>query len=377
MRVIARMNIGGPAVQVAGLARGLDETRFDHRTYVGRVGPDEEDHVALRDPDLDVRTIEGLGRSPRAMADGRAFAALLREMRSFRPHIVHTHTAKAGLLGRAAARACGIPTVHTFHGHLLTGYFRPSTTRAITTVERAQARSTAKLLAVGAQVRDELLAAGIGRPDQYAVVPPGVSLPDPPLRSLARELLGIPADASVLSFVGRLEPVKRPDRMLDVLRRLTASGLQVTVLVSGSGSLRGSVEAAAAGDPNVRFLGWRPDVEVVHAASDLALLTSDNEGMPVSLIEAAFCGVPAVATDVGSVREVVVDGSTGRVVPADPAALVGAVEQLLSDPTARASAGEAARERARRRFSTERLVADVERVYDEVLDAQRARRGRR
>ncbi|MDT7539995.1 MAG: hypothetical protein QOI82_3580, partial [Actinomycetota bacterium] len=171
LRVIARMNVGGPALQVTALTLELDPARFEHRLLTGSVGPDEADYVELRAPGLPLTRVAGLGRSPRPLDDLRALRALIRHMRDFRPDIVHTHTAKAGVLGRVAARIARVPaTVHTFHGHLLHGYFSTAVTRLVILTERALARRTDRLVAVGAQVRDELLAAGIGTPAQYAVV---------------------------------------------------------------------------------------------------------------------------------------------------------------------------------------------------------------
>lgn len=365
--MIARMNVGGPALLVAGLSEGIDQDRFDHRLYVGHVGPDEGDHLALRASDLPFRRIEGLGRSPDPLADVRALRDLVKEMRSFRPHVVHTHTAKAGMLGRLAARLSGVPsTVHTFHGHLLHGYFRPLVSRGVTGAERVQARYTTRLIAVGRQVRDDLLAAGVGRPEQYLVVPPGITIAAPPARLTARATLGLAGSELVVSFVARLTSVKRPDRAIDVARRILAIRDDVTFLICGEGQLLDELRAEASDLERVRFLGWRADVETVYAASDLVLLTSDNEGMPVSLIEAAMCGIPAVATDVGSVREVVLDGRTGVVVPPDTEAITQAVLRLLGNPVERARLGTAAGEHARSEFSRDRLVSEMENLYEEL-----------
>lgn len=370
MRVIARMNVGGPALQVAGLVEGIDPDRFDQRLYVGHVAPDEGDHLALRAPDLPFQRIEGLGRSPSPLADARALRDLVQEMRRFRPDVVHTHTAKAGVLGRVAARLCGVPiTVHTFHGHLLHGYFRPLVTRGVTQVERLQARHTTRLLAVGEQVRDDLLSAGVGSPEQYVVVPPGITISAPPTRAAARAALGLGEADRVVSFVARLTSVKQPGRVIEVARRIAAVRQNVTFVICGAGDLFEDLKADAAACERVRFLGWRADVETVYAASDLVMLTSDNEGMPVSLIEASMCGVPAVATDVGSVREVVLDGRTGFVVPLDLEAITQAVLRLIDDPVTRERMGRAAAAHACAQFSRDRLVSDMEHLYEELDQA--------
>lgn len=368
LRIIARMNVGGPALQVVGLQEGLDRRRFEVRLLAGSVGPGEADYVDIRAPGTNVVRVDGLGRAPKPWDDSRAFAALLRELRRFRPHIVHTHTAKAGVLGRLAARTTRTPaTVHTFHGHLLRGYFSPTMTRALVSTERALARSTSRLVSVGRRVRDDLLAAGVGRPEQYVVVAPGVRLPAIPDRDSARRILSLPSGAPVVAFVGRLTQVKRPDRLGDLFTLVGERRPDSVFVVVGEGELLGELRARTTmlGD-RVRFLGWRTDVETVLAAADLIVLTSDNEGMPVSLIEAAMAGRPAVTPDVGSAGEVVLDGRTGLLCSTSAADLARAVERLLDDEDLRQRMGCDAREHAQASFGVRRLVEDHERLYEEL-----------
>ena len=368
LRVIARLNVGGPALQATVLSRGLDRERFEQRLLAGRVGAGEGDYVTLRASDLPVQQIDGLGRDPRPWSDGHAFAAISRAIRDHRPHIVHTHTSKAGVLGRLAAWRRRVPaTVHTFHGHHLVGYFSPAVTRAVVEAERRLARRTTRLVAVGAQVRDDLLAAGIGRPEQFSVVAPGVELPTPPDRAAARAALDIPDDRPVVCFVARLTRVKRPDRFADAVLDVARRHPSLVVLVAGEGEeLEDLRRRLAPLGRSARFLGWREDVEVVYAASDVAVLTSDNEGMPVSLIEAQHCGVPAVTTRVGSAGEVVVDGVTGLVTAVSADAVADAVDRLLRDPQLRARMSTAARERAAAQFGAGRLVADITALYESI-----------
>ena len=216
LRVIDRLNVGGPALQATVLSRGLDPARFDQRLLAGAVGPEEGDYAALRAPDLQAEPVVGLGREPHAGRDLRALYEISRVVREFRPDIVHTHKAKAGVLGRTAAWTHRVPaTIHTFHGHLLTGYFSPAKTRVVVNVERTFARHTTRLVAVGTQVREELLEARIGRRSQYVVVPPGTGFPSVPDRDDARRHFSLPLDVPVVTFVGRLTPVKRPERFVD------------------------------------------------------------------------------------------------------------------------------------------------------------------
>jgi glycosyltransferase involved in cell wall biosynthesis len=369
LRVIARMNVGGPALQVTGLTERLDPERFDHRVLVGFVGDDEEDYLDLRAPHLAVTRVPGLGRSPRIDGDVRAFTTLVREMRAFRPDIVHTHTAKAGVLGRLAAEVARVPArVHTFHGHLLHGYFSPTVTRGVVAVERALAHRTTRLVAVGAQVRDDLLGARIGRASQYVVVPPGIALPPAPERAAARVALDLPTDAPVVVFVARLTAVKRPDRFIAMARLVSADHPDARFVVAGEGTLLADMQrdALPLGD-RVRFLGWRSDVEVLYAAADVVVLTSDNEGMPVSLIEAASVGRPAVTTDVGSASEVVLDGETGFVTDDAPDSIAAAVGRLLDDAELRDRMGAAAGLHAQQRFGQQRLVDDTASLYEAIV----------
>lgn len=373
VQVIARLNVGGPAALVLAVASGLDPDRYESVVLHGEVDEGEADWRDIRDGSSLVRPVAGLGRAVRAGDDARAMAVLVRELRRLRPDIVHTHTAKAGALGRTAARLATRNgrrprIVHTFHGHVLHGYFRPTVRRGIVTVERQLARGTDRIITVGSPVRDDLLAAGIGRPEQYAVVPPGVDpLPTVPA-SEARRSLGIPENRPVVAFVGRLTRIKRPDRAVRALQAIREQGIDAHLLIAGDGDLRSAVEqqAAALGDA-VTFLGWVSDIGRVLSAADVIVLTSDNEGMPVTLVEAAHAGVPAVATDVGGVAEVVANGTTGLVVAPTAAAVGEGLAALLRDPPRRARMGDAAVRFAGDRFSTRSMVAAHTALYAEVL----------
>ncbi|MGQ0743213.1 MAG: glycosyltransferase [Acidimicrobiales bacterium] len=377
LRIIARMNVGGPALQVETLQRGLATHGIESRLLVGQVGPGEEEWANLRssNQDLVARVVPGLGREPNAGGDVRALGVLMAEIRRFRPHIVHTHTAKAGMLGRLAAGLCRVPaTVHTFHGHLLTGYFSAAVTRAITVSERIMAPGTDRLVAVGARVRDELLEAGVGRPAQYRVVAPGVVLPPAPDRVRARLDLGLPEVGPAVGLVARLTQVKRPDRFVDMARAVAVAHPDAVFIVAGDGPLAPVLKSAAQEfDGRLRLLGWQSDLARAYAACDLVVLTSDNEGMPVSLIEAAHAGRPAVTTDVGGAAEVVEHGVTGLVVEPDAQALAKAVTTLLADPTRRHAMGRAAQARAATLFTPDRLVADHVSLYRELVAAAHER----
>jgi glycosyltransferase involved in cell wall biosynthesis len=375
-RVIARTNVGGPSLQITALMRGLDAERFPQDLFRGVVDPGEADYLELRAPDVRSTVVPGLGRSVKPLDDVRAFVFLVRELRRLRPTIVHTHTAKGGVLGRLAAVVTRVPIrVHTFHGHLLRGYFSPTVTRAVVAVERGLRPVTTWGVAVGDEVRQDLMDARILASGNSSVVAPGVVDPGEVNRAAARRTLGLADDARVVSFVGRLTTIKRTERFVALARELQDEVADALFVIIGDGPHREGLEASAADLTNLRFLGWQSDMSQVYAASDLVVLTSDNEGMPVALIEAAMQGVPAVSTDVGAVRQVVDDGTSGMLTAVgDAEALREATRSLLDDDERRRRMGEAARERARRLFGEQRLVADYQALYERLAAADETTR---
>jgi glycosyltransferase involved in cell wall biosynthesis len=289
-----------------------------------------------------------------------------------RPDIVHTHLSKAGTLGRLAARRAGVKVLmHTYHGHVLEGYFSPAASRAFREVERRLARITDVLIAISPEVRDELIEAGIGHPSQWVVVPLGLELDGLLASELgaaeARSRLGLSGDGPVVGIVGRLAPVKDHETFFQAIARLVARYPEIRVIVAGDGPLRSELERGAKellGD-RVLFLGWVNDLEALYAALDVVVLTSKNEGTPVALIEAGAAQRPSVATDVGGVPNVVRDGATGLVVAAGSAqAASEAIDKLLADPHLRQEMGREAREWVRDRFSLHRLVDEMADLYD-------------
>jgi glycosyltransferase involved in cell wall biosynthesis len=369
LRVIARMNVGGPAWQVSVLTRGLNNSDFTTQLVCGEISEGEADFLALRDPGLEVTRVSSLGRGLSAFDDVRSFIALVRIIRDFKPDVVHTHTAKAGTLGRIAAVLMRVPVrVHTFHGHVLHGYFSPLVTRVFVGIERALARFTHAIVSVGSQVRDDLLAVGIGSPEKYTVIAPGVARGETVSSDAARKSLGLDPEAHVALFIGRLTHIKRADRLLEAFELVLEKVPSAVLLMAGEGELFESTKALGAhlGD-SVRFLGWRSDLAVLFSAADVAVLTSDNEGMPVTLIEASMAGVPCVTTDVGSAREVVLDNETGFVVPPDSVAIAQALVTLFANEQLRNEMGAAATRHTMANFSSTRLVKDHVDLYRRLI----------
>jgi glycosyltransferase involved in cell wall biosynthesis len=365
------MNVGGPAVQISGLMRGLDLELFDQRLITGFCDDDEADYLETQAQDVSVTRIPGLGRALNLRDDSKAIPGLIRQISHFKPDIIHTHTAKAGVLGRIAAKSSfsQAKLVHTYHGHLLHGYFSPRKTQLVRGLESFLARGTDRLVAVGPQVRDDLLAAEIGHAEQYVIIPPGLRLAVIPERIEARLALGLPPQGPVVSFIGRLTGIKRVDRFADAVAIVAKMNPEIRFLVAGSGDQESALaDQVERQNLAVTLLGWRSDIETILGASDLLVLTSDNEGTPLSLIQAALAGIPVVATNVGSVKDVVLDGTTGILCSKDPSEIAEAILKLVSDPELSQRMGTTAKEFAEARFGVSRLVDDHQDLYHDLMN---------
>jgi glycosyltransferase involved in cell wall biosynthesis len=383
VRVIARLNIGGPAIQAITLTHLLDSRGYTTTLVRGREEPDEGNMDYLAE-DLGVRPhlIEWLRRKP-GLYDVRALVELMRTMRAERPDIVHTHAAKGGTLGRLAALlvARRAVLVHTFHGHSLSRYFLPMQARLYAWIERILAKRTQCLIAVSEEVRDELVELGVAPADRIEVVRLGFDLSHftpadderDRRRAAVREELGVEEHERVVTLIARLVPIKRVDRFLRVARMLSAHE-DVRFVVVGDGELREELQRSQAahslGD-RLTWMGFRRDVADVCFASDIVVLTSDSEGTPVSLIEAQACGVPVVGTAVGGVATVVEDGRTGFVVErVHEDHFAEKIATLLEDPDRAQAMGMAGRERVTATFSLDRLVDDLDGLYRTLLRAR-------
>jgi glycosyltransferase involved in cell wall biosynthesis len=401
LRVIGRLNMGGPAHQ-AGLLSGRRFHPERYRTLLvhGSLAPGEASLAGIAEEEgATMRFLPEMRQSVRPPRDAWALSGLIRVARAFGPDVVHTHTAKAGFLGRQAALAVRPRplVVHTFHGHVLEGYFGPAKSRLYLELERAMARVSDRLVGVSRATVDDLVRLGVAPREKFRVLPLGLDLDrlaDIPRssfhphgggnddrgagpRAAARRELGLGEDEVLLAFVGRFAPIKRLDLLLEAFARARAGEPRLRLAVVGDGDERASLERRASElgvAADARFLGYRRELRPVFAAADLAVLCSDNEGTPVSLIEAAAAGLPAVATDVGGVGEVVSEGTGILVPPDDPQALADAIQAMATDPNRRQAAGLAARDRAISKYSAERLIADVDSLYRELLSTSLTRR---
>ena len=383
LRVIARMNVGGPAYHVSLLSGRMDQRRFPTLLVSGRVASGEasSDDLAERYGARRVH-VEHLTPELEPADDLRALREVGRIARAFRPHLVHTHTAKAGFIGRLAAEVCGPPrpiVVHTYHGHVLEGYFSRPVTGFYRFLERAMARRSDRLIGVSTATVDDLVRLGVADRAKFEVVPLGLDLDGflalaPEATGRFRDELGLGPRDVLATFVGRLVPIKRLDVMLRAVAHARAGGAPLTLAVVGDGDLRGELQALAASlgcAQAVRFLGYRRDLTDIVAGTDIALLTSDNEGTPVALIEAGAGARPMVATRAGGVPDVVVPGTGLLAERGDHGGIARALVELSGDPARRRAMGERARAHVAGRYRYESLLQNMTDLYERLV-AERA-----
>ena len=386
--MIARLNVGGPARHVLLLNDALTQKGYDTLLVHGSLGPGEAsfEHLAV-ERGLQTCKIVSLGRRIQPARDLRAFIELVRLLFAEDPDVVHTHTAKAGALGRVAAaiynatrqRARRCVVVHTFHGHVLTGYFASTATSLVRLAERLLARLTDCVIAISPTQERELVDRfRISSDEQTVMIPLGLDLSPLPgdiSREAARRRLDVDVNAFGVGYVGRFVPVKDVETLVRAFSRVAHALPRAVLLLVGDGPTRPHVERLAE-QLNVRhkveLIGWRNDLVEVYAAMNVCCLSSLNEGTPVALIEAMAAKRPVVATRVGGVIDIVEDGRTGILVePRDPVAMADAILRLASDPAGCERMGELGRASVITRFSVDRLAQDVHSTYLAQLTRKR------
>ena len=390
LRVITRLNGGGPARHVVVLDRGLRGRGHETRLVYGSLAPGDAslEHLAVA-AGLPTTHIRALGRRVNPISDLLAFSRLLRLVFREAPDVVHTHTAKAGTLGRVAAglfnmtrprrRRCLV--VHTFHGHVLTGYFGPTMNVAVRLAERTLARITDRVVTISPAIRRDIVTRfAIAAAARTTVVPLGLDLEhlarlDPQAPNLRRQL-GIPERALVVGYVGRFVPIKDLATLVHAFALVAAQRPDAVLLLVGDGPLRaeiGALVATLALQKQVHLAGWIEDLAPLYATIDICALSSLNEGTPVALIEAMAAAKAVVATRVGGVADVVEHERTGLLVPPENRkALADAILRLAGTPDERLRMGAAGREAVAARFSPERLVDDIDTLYRDALAQKRS-----
>ncbi len=349
LHVIARMNVGGTAAYISTLLSGMGAKysgEVENLLVIGNVPPGEiEDGVVAT---LAVRRITSLSRAINFSADRTAWKELQVIISDFKPDVIHSHTFKAGLLTRIGQPRAIL--VHTFHGHhLYDPEFGVMKRSLLNIIERRLAPKCAKIVTIGEKVAAELLAVGIGEASQYISIAPGIDPVKVSERDGARKTLGISTNKIVVAWLGRFTTVKRPDRVLEIAKKLP----DFDFLMAGGGELLDDISAKAGA--NLHVLGWQAK-EDIWAVADIALCTSDSEGMPLSIIEAQMAGIPVVSTNVGSISEIVVDGISGKLCSEDNDDLARGITYVADELSRSGAMKSAAKSHAMEKFSKSEMV---------------------
>jgi len=389
VRIIGRMNGGGPARQVAYLHRALRGS-FATTLVVGSIERGEQDMRYLLQDSLGVVEIPSMSRSVKVWSDLASLIRITRLLLREKPDIVHTHTAKAGMLGRVAAMLAGVPVrVHTYHGNVFHGYFGGATTRLVIAAERMLNRFTTRVIAISESQAEELAQQfRVARREQIAIVRNGFDLGAladlDHERCEVRRGLQVNDEELLVVWAGRLVSIKNVPLLLEVIR-LASRLPKVKFLVAGDGPLRQEIVEASHAWGNIHFVGWREDMKPILAASDIVMLTSRNEGTPAFLIEAMAAGKPFVSTAVGGVVDLARQpfkeisshcrqAANGFLTSPDPEVILFCIEMLGNSPDLAREMGAAGRSFALENYRQERLANEMTELYQKLLAPPGARK---
>jgi len=380
MRIIARLNIGGPAIHVTLLTEKLNAPDYESVLVCGNIDEDEGDmRYFAEQHGVTPLIMPELGRSLHPIRDLNTIRKLVRLMRQLKPDVVHTHTAKAGFVGRIAARIAGVPViVHTFHGHVFQGYFNPLLTRVFILLEQITARMSDTVITLTEGLRRELADTyRVTRRSRITVLPLGLDLQAfagvPRKSGTFRREHEIPSNVPLIGIVGRIVPIKNHDLFLRAAVKVKAALPEAYFVIVGDGELRAEIEATAAAlglSACTTFTGWVREVAAVYSDLDALVISSRNEGTPVSVIEALAARCPVVTTAVGGLPDLLDQGALGALVPSDDAdALAQAILTAIKTPpdTQRAQA------LMLDRYGIDRLVKDLDGLYRGLLAKKRRR----
>lgn len=375
------MNFGGPARHVLALHKHLSRDRFDTLLIAGSSGEREGDLLDVSQERSRVRRLATLRREILPLSDAVTLLALIRTFRQFRPHVVHTHMAKAGLLGRLAARLAGVPIVlHTFHGTVFSGYFKAHKTLALVISERLLGRLTTRVIVISSRLHEEIRQLDIVAEHKVAEIPLGIELEafSRGRRGQLRRELGVDSSVPLIGTVARLVPIKRVDTFIEAAAVVIGEVHDARFVIVGDGPLREGLVRLAASlgiAEQVHFLGWRTDMADIYADLDLVALTSRNEGTPAALIEAMAAARPVISTSVGSVPELLGEGAYGRLVQShDPVVFANGVRRALQERAEAERAAKRGQEHVLKTYGAPASTDQIARLYEQLVDADAARR---
>jgi len=367
LRVIARMNVGGPAFLIRGFMTRLDKNSFDQLLVFGNCNSNEDEIAGVSNLG-DIRRISNLQREIDLREDLISVLKILRIIKKYSPNIIHTHTFKAGFIVRLPyifRRKKNVILIHHYHGHLIEGYFGKFKKFVYLKIEKYLAIKTNIILTDGIKVASDLVAAGVANRDKFRTITPGVEEPNSNFkRSHDKQ------DKLVIGFVGRFTQIKRPDKFISLVEALHQTHKEIEFRMYGDGELKEQIRNyIATRTLPIELFDFASSAYEVLSDIDVLIVTSDNEGTPLTVMEASFIGVPCIATDVGAISEIVINGVNGYVVENSVDSLVKATLGLISDRDLLASLSYSSIEYAQKNFSMSRYVEQSQNIYLEFLNS--------
>ena len=367
LRIITRLNIGGPSKQILTLNSIFDGPEFEQTLIVGKVEPSEMEVScsSLRN----LIKINSLRRGVNPVFDLIAFLKICAILRKYRPDIIHTHLSKAWAFGVLAKILVAPKTkvVHTFHGHIMHSYFSGLSQIMILSFQRFLASRTDVLVAVNETVRADLISNQIGVNSNFEIAYPGFNAPEKIDSATARRTLGLQRDSFTVGFIGRFEKIKRPDILAEVVKLTNSSSARVQFLFCGGGSLYEELQRQIVGFPAI-CLPWTDDLSTFYSSIDLMVLVSDNEGTPLTIIEAGKVGVPTLARNVGGIRGLISDSLNGFTVGNSSREIADKISQLVDNREALEKASRGAEIYFNSNYSEESFLETYKRIYSSLAE---------
>jgi glycosyltransferase involved in cell wall biosynthesis len=371
--VVSRMNVGGVASLLIGYMENLDKNKFEHVLITGNCEDNETDLLKQTNFEGKVIYLRNLKRSVGVFKDLITFIEMRKILKSLSPDIVHTHTAKAGLIGRLSALSLRNKPliIHTYHGHLLYGYFSALVSFLIVTIERVLAWGTNLLIADSMQVKIDLLNNGVGKEKNWQVVSPGIRKLPNIESDVARNELGISKDANLICWIGRFTNIKNPMLAAQSFSTLkNKTNKKFTMIMVGDGELFTSVQEYISNNKlDIKLVGWKTNVSNFLAASDILLLTSKNEGFGMVIAEAGWYRKPTISTKVGGVTEFITNGETGVLVDSNEDDISDAISLLFEDRSLMNKIGANAKKQTNNLFTSEIFTKKHEEIYLKILNS--------
>lgn len=333
LRVVTRLNVGGPSRQIQELINEIPSDSAEQILFIGNCSEGEKEYSLDNRQEIQIIKSKYLHRKVSLLEDLKTFFHLRNCIVRLAPDIIHTHMSKAWVLSVAACLTLRRPPVlvHTFHGHTFHSYFKGIKGILNKHAQVFCATKTNLLIAVDEKIKTEVLREGVGNPTSFITIEPGFKPPKSYSREFARNALGIEQNKFLIGYMGRLEPIKRTDLLLDVFSKVSIISPEASFAVAGGGSLEAMINTAKEDIP-LKFLGWIRDVGMFYSAMDLMILTSDNEGTPLTVIEAGMLGIPTMSRPVGGVTNMIKDRNTGYLVDGDVQSFTSSIQLILDSP---------------------------------------------